>query len=265
MASLYRLPCMRKERRVDLKDYRASESERRRTDDLLRLIPGGSGTALDIGARDGHFSRLLADRYSKVVALDLEKPVFEHPKVECVKGDASALQFADNSFDLVFCAEVLEHIPTHLLDKACAELGRVGREHLLIGVPYRQDTRVGRTTCYSCGEKNPPWGHVNSFDEARLASLFSGYELIGTSFVGETDETTNFLSAWLMDLAGNPYGTYTQDEPCVHCGKSLLRPPARSVFQRLCTRLGFYANRATRPLKGTHPNWIHILLRKREA
>ena len=259
-----RTPCSPEECAVELKDYRARESECRRTEDLLRLLPGGGGEALDVGAREGHFSRLLADRYARVVALDLGKPAFEHPNVDCVQGDASALEFADDSFDLVFCAEVLEHIPTPLLGKACAELGRVSRSHLLIGVPYRQDTRLGRSTCYSCGGKNPPWGHVNSFDEQRLMVLFPGYEVVNTSFVGESDETTNFLAAFLMDLAGNPYGTYTQDEPCVHCGKLLLAPPARSVFQKVCTRLGFYASQATRALKGRHPNWIHMLLRKRE-
>jgi hypothetical protein len=70
------------------------------------------------------------------------------------------LGFADDFFDFVLCAEVLEHIPTASLSRACSELGRVSKHYVLIGVPYRQDIRVGRTTCWSCRKKNPPWGHI---------------------------------------------------------------------------------------------------------
>ena len=119
----------------------------------IRSISGNGKSALDIGARDGHFSVLLTELFGDVTALDLEKPTVSHNKITCVKGDITSLDFDDNTFDLVFCAEVLEHIPPHLLKKATFELSRVSREFLLIGVPYKQDIRVGRTTCYSCGEK----------------------------------------------------------------------------------------------------------------
>lgn len=236
-----------------------------RTGDLLRLLPEGGVSALDVGARDGHFAQLLAERYARVVALDLEKPQFTHPKVECVQGNATKLQYADASFDLVFCAEVLEHIPMPFLEQACAELARVSRKHVLIGVPFRQDTRVGRTTCRACGQPNPPWGHVNSFDEERLARLFSACDVVTTSFVGRSNESTNAVSAFLMDLAGNPYGTYDQDESCIHCGRALEKPAERSLFQKLCTKAGFYTRSLSRPWKGEHPNWVHILFAKREG
>ena len=190
---------------MNLSDYRHSAPEKARVNDLLSLIPGEGRSALDIGARDGFISRLLAEHFPKVTALDLDKPVIDHPQVECVKGNITALQFGDSSFDMVLCAEVLEHIPPHLLQIACGELARVTKEYLIIGVPYQQDIRVGRTTCRSCGNVNPPWGHVNSFDEKQLKQLFSGCAVVKTSFVGQTDVSTNALSCALMDLAGNPY------------------------------------------------------------
>ncbi len=54
-----------------LEAYRATENERTRTADLLRLVPRGRATVLDIGARDGHFSRLLTGYFDAVTALDL--------------------------------------------------------------------------------------------------------------------------------------------------------------------------------------------------
>ena len=48
-----------------------------------------------------------------------------------VAGDVTNLDFPDRSFDCVFCAEVLEHIPVNLLEVACRELTRVTNEYLV--------------------------------------------------------------------------------------------------------------------------------------
>jgi len=253
---------------MDFSQYRQSDSEQQRTEDLMkhiRRISGNQRNALDIGARDGHFSVLLTEFFDDVTALDLEKPSISHNRIICVQGDITSLDFDDNTFDLVFCAEVLEHIAPHLLSKATSELSRVSRNFLLIGVPYKQDIRVGRTTCYSCGAKNPPWGHLNSFNEERLIRLFPMCAVNEVSFVGETNAHTNFVSAFLMDLAGNPYGTYDQDEECVHCGKKLKRPPERTLPQKIFTRVAFYTRNFQKPFFKLHPNWIHILFQKKKA
>lgn len=230
---------------------------------MLGLAPSEGGTALDIGARDGYFSLLLAERFDRVIALDLTQPSIVHPKVVCVQGNAAQLEFDDNSIDFVFCAEVLEHIPENVLGKVCDELQRVCRGKLLIGVPYKQDIRVGRTTCYSCMRKNPPWGHVNSFDEKKLSNLFAACETETVSFVGSTTEQTNALSSYLMDLAGNPYGTYAQEEACIHCGRHLLPPPERTFAQKVLTRLAFMARQLTSSNVKPRGNWMHMLLAKR--
>jgi SAM-dependent methyltransferase len=245
---------------LNSEQYRGSERERERAGNLLQILPKGRHSVLDVGARDGYFSRLLTDYFTEVTALDLEKPAFEIPGVATVAGDATRLQFADNSFDCVFCAEVLEHIPK--VELACKELARVARHELVIGVPYRQDTRVGRTTCRSCGKPNPPWGHVNRFTEERLGKLFSGLRTISMSLVGTNREATNAIAAWLMDLGGNPWGTYHQDEPCIHCGSALRPPEHRSLPRRICSALGARINRFQSIFVSPHANWIHMVFAK---
>jgi methyltransferase family protein len=247
---------------MDLTEYRASEQEQQRTADIVRLISPFSGRALDIGARDGHFSKLMGESFDEVVALDLQRPEISHPRVNCVSGDVTNLEFADQSFNFILCAEVLEHIPSALLEKACSELERVCGDSLLIGVPFKQDIRIGRTTCYTCGQKNPPWGHVNTFDQTRLESLFPNLVQSETSFVGWNSESTNAVSTFLMDLAGNPYGTYDQDESCIHCEKKLEPPPKRSFLQKALTKSAFYARYANERFTSPHPNWIHVIFKK---
>jgi SAM-dependent methyltransferase len=252
-------------RAMDLTEYRGSLKEQARTSDLLSLIPKGGRRALDIGALDGHYTLLLAERFDEVIALDLTKPAIVHPKVTCVQGNAANLDFPDNSIDFVFCAEVLEHIPPTVLPTVCQELERVANGALLIGVPYKQDIRVARTTCRSCGGKNPPWGHVNSFDEQRLRSLFPRSVVKATTFVGQTADTTNALSMALMDLAGNPYGAFSQGQLCIHCGRTLTAAGDRTMTQKVLTKLAFITRYATNVFARPRSIWMHTLFVKQGA
>ncbi len=248
---------------MTLVEYRQSESEQSRRRSLEAMMPPSGRQALDIGARDGYYSLLLAGRFEKVVALDLTMPVVDHPRVSCVAGNAAKLDFDDESMDFVFCAEVLEHIPGDLLSKVCSELERVCSGTLLIGVPDRQDIRVGRTTCYTCMQQNPPWGHVNSFSADSLASLFPNCRVESISYVGSNSDRTNDLACALMDLAGNPFGTYDQDEPCVHCGSPLKPPPVRNLPQKVLTKLGFWVGKVPGAWAKPRGNWMHMVLARR--
>jgi hypothetical protein len=239
--------------------YRNSPAEKARIADLLEILPKGHATALDIGARDGYISRLLAEHFQNVTALDLELPTFQFDRVTPVQGDVTALQFPERAFDVVVCSEVLEHLPPELLPRACSEIVRVARHAVFIGVPYKQDLRVGRMTCLSCGRVNPSWGHLNSFDEARLHKLFQPLKPIKASHVGQGDYPTTALAAFLSDLAGNPWGTYNQEEPCIHCGRQLVRPTNRNLFQRLCGAAAHYMGPVEELFFKRQAMWIHIV------
>jgi 2-polyprenyl-3-methyl-5-hydroxy-6-metoxy-1,4-benzoquinol methylase len=250
------------EYKADLSEYRASPREKSRISDLLDVVPKGYSSILDIGARDGYISNLLLQHFESVTALDLEEPQIPNKKVITVKGDIADLRYADNAFDVVICTEVLEHIPPQVLLKACSELSRVAKYAVVIGVPYEQDRRVGRTTCRFCGKPNPCWGHVNSFDEIGLKKLFNQLLLVNTSFVGQTKERTNFLATFLMDQAQNPWGTYEQDECCVHCGHRIIPVADRTVYEKVCAKLALCLNYMQARFVSPGPVWIHMVFRK---
>jgi len=246
----------------ELRAYRAHPREIERVSRLFDLMDRSGPTALDVGARDGHLSLQLAERFERVVALDLNLPHIEHPRVDCVQGDAAQLSFGDRSFHTVVCAEVLEHIPPALLPRVCREIARVAARHVVIGVPFKQDLRVDCCTCGSCGAINPPWGHVNSFDLQRLVDLMDGMVPAKVDYVGSTRAATNAMSAGLLRYAGNPYGTYEQDEPCVHCGQRLLPPAERNLAQKVATKLAHWGTTLQTALTPQRANWIHVLFER---
>lgn len=239
-----------------------SPEERARLDDLLRLIPGDRSSALEIGARDGFISSELVRLFTRVTALDVEMPAFDHERITKVQGDVRSLQFPDNAFDVVVCAEVLEHLPPEDLGTACSEIMRVARHEAVIGVPYKQDLRLGKTTCRTCGGINPPYGHLNTFDERKLSRLFRFMNPVMLSFVGLHSRQTNALSSALMTVAGNPYGTYDQWETCVYCGERLLKPQSLLVHGKVIAGLARLLEQGQHHLTRPYPVWIHMVFRK---
>jgi len=248
---------------TDLTAYYQSPAVRERIDNLLAIMPRERASVLDIGARNGYISGLLAERYAAVTALDLVPPERGADNVMVVQGDATLLCFPDNSFDIVLCAEVLEHIPPELLKKACNEIARVARYEAVIGVPYRQDLRLDRLTCGSCGKTNPPWGHLNTFHEDRLKHLFEGFIPTATQYVGKKREATNTAAVWLLDLAGNPWGPYDACEAvCMCCGMRMNAPSGRGLIQRAAGAVAVRMNRVQSRVAPEMPCWIHMVFSK---
>ena len=93
-----------------------------------KLLDDHSKTLLDIGCDELFFYNKLMDKY-KITLAD-SSPRSEQIKKE----DVQNLSFADNSFDIVLCQQVLEHVPNPV--KAILELKRVTTKQLIISVPY---------------------------------------------------------------------------------------------------------------------------------
>jgi hypothetical protein len=76
-----------------------------------------------------------------------------------VDGNVAAIDFPDDSFDVVTCQEVLEHLPEEIFSRAIEELRRVCRGQLIITVPCREPEPI-------------PKFHLRRFEDEDLARLF---------------------------------------------------------------------------------------------
>lgn len=104
------------------------------------IRPLNIDSVLDVGCGEGFtLARLQKEKIGKSFegieydesAIELGKKLY--PRLEITKGDIYKLPFKDNSFDLVVCTEVLEHLEHP--KKAYKELIRVSKKYILLSVP----------------------------------------------------------------------------------------------------------------------------------
>jgi ubiquinone/menaquinone biosynthesis C-methylase UbiE len=85
----------------------------------LGRIPERCGRALEIGCGTGSFTRLLAGRAEKVLAVDLSPQMIRlarersklYPNIDFVRSDVMACEFGDNQFDCIVTLTTLHHLP----------------------------------------------------------------------------------------------------------------------------------------------------------
>ncbi|HUX77203.1 MAG TPA: class I SAM-dependent methyltransferase [Anaerolineae bacterium] len=86
---------------------------------LLRQLPAHCAEALEIGCGTGAFSRLLAKRSDRVLALDLSPRMIQvarersrqYPNIEFQIADATAWAYPTERFDCVASIATLHHLP----------------------------------------------------------------------------------------------------------------------------------------------------------
>ena len=139
------------------------------------------GTMLDLGCGEGRHIFGVMEQFPdlKCIGLDphiksLEKAKegleflesISNRKTNFLSGSAYSLPFNDNSFDLVVCSEVLEHL--HEYKDAIKEISRVLRPggQFLASVPAELPEKI----CWYLSEEyqNQPGGHLRIFKKNKL-------------------------------------------------------------------------------------------------
>lgn len=158
----------------------------------LRDVPGNAAI-LEVGCGDASFTRNLAEYSSRVTAIDISASQIEqnsraHPEIRFVQHDVSQLfPFADNSFNVIWCSEVLEHL--FAPDFALREMQRVlmpgGK--LLVTVPYHGVLKDVLIALFKWDEHFSPTNpHIRFFTRRTLAKLaaHSGFKDVETRTCG---------------------------------------------------------------------------------
>jgi len=85
---------------------------------------------LEIGIGSGFVSKYLRDKKFNLITYDIDKTL--RPDVV---GTILKAPFADQSFDVVACCEVLEHLPYEDFPKALREIYRLSKKYAILSLP----------------------------------------------------------------------------------------------------------------------------------
>lgn len=95
---------------------------------------------LDVGCGNGYFTYYL-DQISPTIGLDYAAAMLHlHPGRRLAQASAFELPFASQSFDLVFCSNLLHHLPEPVA--AVREMKRVSRRYVVISEPNRNNPAI---------------------------------------------------------------------------------------------------------------------------
>ncbi len=97
-------------------------------DEILKLEPEA---VLEIGIGNKMVSDYLKKQNLEVKTLDADKNL--HPDFIA---NVMNMPLPDNSFDVILCAEVLEHLPFEYFEKALLELKRVNKKYIVLSLPH---------------------------------------------------------------------------------------------------------------------------------
>jgi ubiquinone/menaquinone biosynthesis C-methylase UbiE len=116
---------------------------------LLGQMPERCGQILEIGCGTGEFSRLLAERAGKVLAIDLSTQMIRlaqersrfHPNIDFVKGDVMTYQFPDNRFDCIATITTLHHLPIEFIMRKVRKALKPGGIFVCLDLYQRSNLR----------------------------------------------------------------------------------------------------------------------------
>ncbi len=160
-----------------------------------RLAGGRSLRMLDVGGFPGGCQRLLPEH---------EIFIIDRLPGKCslyAIADGAALPYADGAFDMVFCLDVLEHVPALSRGPFLSEMARVSREWVLVIGPFDEPGVEAAEiavddACRRYTNRGNPW--LEEHRKCGLPDLKQSRETLASASAGVTDVGIGNLATWTL-------------------------------------------------------------------
>ncbi len=144
---------------------------------VLEWIPRDVTSIVDVGCGNGVITNILSEHFD-VTAVDRSKNALTYVKTKKVEASADDIPLKENSFDLVFSSEMLEHLEDQTLEGTIREFKRLSRKYIFITVPNGENPDKLAIQCPSCGYVYNRPNHLRSFTLSGLQKLFPEFRVI---------------------------------------------------------------------------------------
>jgi ubiquinone/menaquinone biosynthesis C-methylase UbiE len=124
-------------------------------------------SVLDVGFGLGYGLKIMSEKANRLSGIDIDRKAIAKmrrssisPKIKTLDHyDGYSIPFSEDSFDLVTCIDVLEHVPDYM--RLIRSMCKVSRRHVVISTPNRRPEYMNRD-----GSPKNPW-HIRewSFEE----------------------------------------------------------------------------------------------------
>ena len=182
------------------------------------LVPNRGSLILDAGCGTGIYSRRLAKKGNYVIGVDASeemlqiaknKPGYEGPTIEYIKGDLHYLPFENNLFDSVICITALEFCRD--VFQVILELGRVlkPRGQLILGMLNKESSWMQVITKNTQPSSIYSSAHLFSPSELKEllhdSKLFNSISMESTVFFTPSHVLSKIPSIFIHELKGKLY------------------------------------------------------------
>ena len=170
-----------------------TDKENERIKNIMDLIPNDITSVIEVGCGDGRLINRFKGKYKLIYGMDISEKILKKVNVPKVVGSIDNIPFADNSFDIVICSEVLEHLPVNIYKKSLTELERISNKYILVSVPDNENIEVKNVKCPQCSCTFHPWRHLRSYKIEDMDTLFTRFKPYKTKTFSFNKDYPDFL------------------------------------------------------------------------
>jgi SAM-dependent methyltransferase len=229
---------------------------------ILEIIPKDTRTIIDIGCGDGKITNVLNEHYD-VTAVDRSTNALKYVKTKKILSPADNIPVSNNSFDMVFSSEMIEHLDDNTLNGAINEFKRISRKYIFITVPNDENPDKLAIKCPKCNYIYNRPNHLQSFNINRLKKLFPEYKILNTFPFGPKTRYYNkyLLKFKLKYTPANSWVPYywipktNRNTFCPNCEHSFK-------FTYSFNPLSFTIDMVNIVLSRKKPYWLFVLMEK---
>jgi SAM-dependent methyltransferase len=219
------------------------------------LIPSDVRTILDLGCGDGAVTNELVEKGLDIFGADFSIVALGFVKGKPLAASVDSIPFPDQYFDMVLCAETIEHLPDGVYERTLSEIERVAKRYIIISTPNNEYLPTSSIKCENCQKVFHRNMHVQVFSRDIHNSLFQVFErkrTIGVQVWKQIPTLTNFQHI----LGIYPPG---RGAICPNCDHSNISSP--SLWQQFVLNIGYVITRLLPNVK--KDQWIVSLYQRK--